>query len=318
MVYARWIVGLAVAALLVATAAWAGTRWHSGARTPVPPQARTPKSVVITGVLPDAIGESSGIATSRRFEGVLWTHNDSGDEPLVYAIDKTGRLLASFHVTGAQLDDWEDLAIMECPDPERHNLDCLYIADTGDNAARRSFVTVYVVTEPDPNAARGLRAARTEPASWIRVVYPDGAHDVEAMTVSPEGEILFFSKGTTGPIQAYAVSRNAALDHVWESSNPVTAQHVGSLSFGPMRFLGRLVTGAAHSPNGTEIVLRTYTELHFYQRNAAGQFEVSAEPCFFGAIEPQGEAVDFLDDARVILTSETLRGRPGTIHEVEC
>ena len=307
-----------MSAVLVATAAWAGTRWHSGTHTLAPPQARTPKSVVITGMLPNILGESSGIATSRRFAGVLWTHNDSGDEPVIYAIDKTGRVLASFVVTGAQLDDWEDIAIMNCPDRERQHLDCLYIADTGDNLARRAFVTVYVVPEPDPTAAGGSRAARTEPTSWIRVVYPDGAHDVEAMSVSPEGEILFFTKGRSGPIQAYAVSRSAALDHVWESSDPVTATHIGSLSFGPMRFLGRLVTGAAHAPNGNEIVLRTYTELHFYERTASGRLEVSAEPCFFGAIEPQGEAVDFLDDARVILTSETLRGRPGTIHEVEC
>lgn len=255
---------------------------------------------------------------SRRFDGVLWTHNDSGGEPLVYAIDKTGKLLASFHVAGAQLEDWEDIAIMDCPDPERRNVDCLYIADTGDNTARRAFVTVYVVPEPDPTAVGNARVARTEPTSWIRIVYPDGARDVEAMTVSSEGEIFFFTKGRSGPIQAYVVSQNAVLDHVWKSSAPATAQYVGALSFGPMRFLGRLVTGAAHAPNGTDIVLRTYTELHFYQRNASGQLEMSAEPCFFGAIEPQGEAVDFLDETRVVLTSETLRGRPGTIHEVEC
>jgi len=31
--------------------------------------------------------ESSGVAVSHTYPGVLWTHNDSGDGPYLYATD---------------------------------------------------------------------------------------------------------------------------------------------------------------------------------------------------------------------------------------
>src|SRR5688500_17838526 len=38
-----------------------------------------------------AVRESSGLVASRREPGLFWTHNDSGDGPLVYAFDRAGR-----------------------------------------------------------------------------------------------------------------------------------------------------------------------------------------------------------------------------------
>ena len=46
------------------------------------------------GVVPDELQESSGLAISRTQPGVLWSHNDSGDGPTLYAIDMSGKLLA--------------------------------------------------------------------------------------------------------------------------------------------------------------------------------------------------------------------------------
>ncbi len=37
-----------------------------------------------------SIRESSGIACSRRREGVFWTHNDSGGDPRIYAFNRKG------------------------------------------------------------------------------------------------------------------------------------------------------------------------------------------------------------------------------------
>ena len=66
-------------------------------------------------VLPDALRESSGLAVSRRQPGVLWSHNDSGDGPNLYAIDLSGRLLATIPVANAAARDWEDIASGPCP-----------------------------------------------------------------------------------------------------------------------------------------------------------------------------------------------------------
>ena len=40
-----------------------------------------------------AINEASGIVASRKNPGVLWTHNDSGNDAKIYAISTSGETL---------------------------------------------------------------------------------------------------------------------------------------------------------------------------------------------------------------------------------
>src|SRR3989449_7418934 len=47
--------------------------------------------------------ESSGVAVSHAYPGVLWTHNDSGDGPYLYATDLRGTDRGALLVPGA---DW--------------------------------------------------------------------------------------------------------------------------------------------------------------------------------------------------------------------
>src|SRR5688500_18782723 len=58
-----------------------------------------------------AITESSGLAASRRFANVIWTHNDSSSNPFLFAMRPNGTYIRAFPVVGAALIDWEDLGI---------------------------------------------------------------------------------------------------------------------------------------------------------------------------------------------------------------
>ncbi|MEE8094413.1 MAG: hypothetical protein V3T47_09280 [Gammaproteobacteria bacterium] len=210
----------------------------------------------------------------------------------------------------AENRDWEDIAIGPCP---RRNGDCLYIADTGDNLHRRETVSIYVIPEPEISfSERGL-LRDTEHIQKIDLRYEDGPQDVEAMAVGPRGEILLVTKGRRGPIHTYVISRLQLL------AGPETiARSRIDPGIQRLRMLGRWVTGAAISPSGKRAVLRTYTELFFYTYDESGSLVHHGDPCFIGASEPQGEGVDFLDENTVILTSETLLGRPGPITLVRC
>jgi hypothetical protein len=55
--------------------------------------------------------ECSGRAASRTNPGVLWTHNDSGDGPFVYAMDETGKKMGTWRVTEIGAEDWEAIAV---------------------------------------------------------------------------------------------------------------------------------------------------------------------------------------------------------------
>ncbi|HET7286251.1 MAG TPA: hypothetical protein VFI71_02235, partial [Pyrinomonadaceae bacterium] len=160
-----------------------------------------------------AIDESSGIAASRINPNIYWTHNDSGDGPLVYAFDVTGESRGVFRVAGAQARDWEDMAIG--PGPQRNSW-YLYLGDIGDNDKVRSEIVVYRVAEPkltpaDKSSTKS-NPKTTASADAIRLRYPDGKFDAETLLVHP----------TTGNL--YIITKAMLKDAVvYEAAAPLVA-----------------------------------------------------------------------------------------------
>lgn len=117
--------------------------------------------------------ESSGIAASLTQKDVFWTHTDGGARrnPLV-AMSRTGGTLAEFSIIGPAIEDWEDIAA--APNGR------LYIADIGNNDARRSSLTVHEVNEPTLGAA-GQRSVQVN-RSW-RLTFPGKPFDCESLIV---------------------------------------------------------------------------------------------------------------------------------------
>lgn len=270
--------------------------------------------------------ESSGVAASRAHPGVLWTHNDSGDGPYLYATDLSGRDRGWLLVPGAQATDWEDMALGPCPIPilkrpaAARAGTCVYLADTGDNIESRPAVTVYAVPEPQPPQGRGDTLRTTAAPSVLRLRYPDGAHDVEAIYVSPRDSALYLvSKGRgrrAGAIRLYRVNREQ-----WsgQPSDIVVATLVQTLDIRPNPEAGRVITGAAIRPDGRFVALRTYTEIFLFSPGVGGRLVPTRErSCNIAGLETWGEAIAFLDDSTLVLTSEAEGRRPGTIHTVVC
>src|SRR5207344_1543529 len=117
------------------------------------------------------ITESSGVAASRQYPGVFWTHVDGGwpKKQVLYAIDREGKSLGAFFVTDALLVDWEDISI----DDQKH----LFVGDIGNNDAKRTELAVYQLDEPDPKSKRGfVRPTR----SW-RLRFPKMPFDCESL-----------------------------------------------------------------------------------------------------------------------------------------
>jgi hypothetical protein len=88
-----------------------------------------------------AICEASGIVASRRYPGIFWVHNDSGNPPALFAVKRDGTLVREYTV-GAPNIDWEDIAI----DDAGH----LYLGDIGNNGGLLPIRSIYRIDEPDP------------------------------------------------------------------------------------------------------------------------------------------------------------------------
>ena len=143
--------------------------------------------------------ETSGIAASRRANGVWWLHNDSGDSARVFAVGNDGRDLGEYALTGAAAVDWEDIAVGPGP---AAGVSYVYLADIGDNARSRTAVQVYRVPEPlvdtfgTPGPPLALGGVEN-----LTFTYPDGPHDAEALLVDPStGQLFVITKDLNGGV----------------------------------------------------------------------------------------------------------------------
>ena len=140
------------------------------------------------------IKESSGLACSTRDKHLLWTHNDSGHMPIIYAMGHKGQDRATFHLDGIESYDWEDMDAFKYQGEHY-----LLIADTGDNLKLRWDYQINVIKEP--NLERKSHSA-ISPSWAYNFQYEDGlSYDVESVAVDVVHEkILMLSKRTSHAI----------------------------------------------------------------------------------------------------------------------
>ena len=277
-------IAIVLGATAVVGCGGAATRDATTARTT---SARHPPALALCGALRAGVTgtvrseeapELSGLAESRAQPGVLWTHNDSGDRPRVFALRPDGRVLADLDVPGAEAVDWEDIAIRGRE---------LYLGDIGDNARQRPAIDVYRVPEP-----RVPAAGATAPATRLQLRYPDGPHDAETLLVDPRsGDIAIVTKEVSGRSGVY-VARDSS----------TTLRRTGTLDLG----LGGLATAGDVSADGRVIAIRTYGNVYAWRRPRGVSLAAALRraPCMSPTPlrEGQGEALALTHDGRAFFT----------------
>jgi hypothetical protein len=252
--------------------------------------------------LPDALHESSGVASSLAHPGTIWTHNDGG-EPLLYALDMEGRLVARIPFRGGEVWDWEDLAVAECGD-----WSCLYLADIGDNEELRNPIRFLRIPEP-----ADLEEEAPLTAEEFPITLPDGPRDMEAIFVLPGEEVFFVSKGRRHAQTVYRYPPPLRPGEL------VQLEEIQTLSPGSMP-LPSQVTGAEASRDGTLVAVRTYESLFFYRMDQGRLIPVKGGRVSLGTLqEPQGEGVGFGPAREILLTTEAGNfGGIASLRVLEC
>ena len=285
----RWGVGLLALAVL------------SVGSTVTPARAAGYAPGVVAFTFADSrINESSGVASATLTPGVLFTHNDSGDEPRFFAVGPTGATLATFTVAGAGAVDWEEMARGPASSGSGSSL---YFADIGNNLRDRNVLDVYEVAEPVVVA--GLDS--TLPLLAVRhLSYEDFPHDAEAFFVHPvSGEIVVVAKEFHGLSTVY-VARGTTLTKVARITFPLLMTPGAAAVLGPLS--GTQATGAAINDAGTAIVVRTYLEAFEWQvlSTYAATFEAAPRRIALPATI-QGEAITYAPNGDLFTTTEGVR-----------
>ena len=254
----------------------------------------------------EELSEVSGIVKSTRGD-FYWVHNDSGDEPRVFAIDAEGTPLRPpfLRVTvedwqGHAIDnathfDWEDIALSD---------GVLYIADVGNNGNARRDLGVYVVNEPDPLAIPNMRALR-----YVPVRYPDQTDypgdiwhfDCEAVFLA-DGKLHFLTKHR----QSRRISEGAPGTKLYRLDTQ-NADRENVLTLIGRRDDVSQVTGADLSPDGARLAVSTYTTLWIFDRPTQGGDWLSGAAWKLemdSAIAKQLEAITWQDASTLRLVNE--------------
>ncbi|MCB5270331.1 MAG: hypothetical protein LHW56_00640 [Candidatus Cloacimonetes bacterium] len=226
----------------------------------------------------DRVLEASGIAHSLINENVLYTHNDSGNKPSVFAIDTDGKLLAEIVIEGATNRDWEDIATAIDPlDGKAY----IYIGEIGDNSARHPSVKVY--RAPEPSLSKADSIYHVSAIQTYSIVYEDGPRDAEALFIEPK----------TGDI--YIISKREERVGIYQVSYPPSTLKVNTAKkLGTMNM--SWVTAADISPDGKYILVKNYPGIRRYKKGTRR----SVQKALSGkgkslpySLEAQGEAVCF-------------------------
>jgi len=245
-----------------------------------------PCAVTTRAVLPD-VEEASGLAVSRRHPDVIWTHNDSGNAAVLFALDASSGMPRGRVRVPMQLRDLEALSAARCDAARpRSNPtdDCLFLGDVGDNSRSRPRVQVLVVPEPDPGDAETAR-----PEVYV-VSYPGGAHNAEAMFVTG-GRLFIITRDRKGTL--YGSAAPLGPDHA------ITLRRISDLGL-------EAVTDAGTSPDGASVAVRTSHDVLIYQTAdlIAGGVTPRMTISIAGAREPQGEGIALGEAGMLYLASE--------------
>jgi len=202
------------------------------------------------GVVTDErINEASGLALANETSDAFWTHNDSGDGPFIYLINKKGETLGSRQIEGASARDWEDIATFK-----RENESLILVADVGDNPSLRQEYQLYLVKEPAYDS-EDWSDDPLEIYKTIRFQYEDGAHNCESVGIDPiEDKIFLVSKMQGDTCKVYQLPLTFHLNE-----EILTARAIATLEI-------PTTVGMDISVDGKRAIILTYQEAYEYTR----------------------------------------------------
>ncbi|MEV0877248.1 hypothetical protein AB0I85_05355 [Micromonospora echinofusca] len=245
-------------------------------------------------VTDERLRELSGLVATKSGYIVINDGTEVESRKRVFFLDaKCGISKEPVRYSGQGPFDTEDLALS--PDGAT-----LWIADTGDNVTsskRRERVALWSM--PVDGSKRPV---------LHRLSYPEGKpHDAEALLIGDDGTPLIITKVMSGKAQIFSPTEKMKSG----DTPPVPMKKVGEISLPETDTDNRLgapgrvaITGAARSPDGSRVVVRTYADAFEYDVTDGNVLAAltGGEPRVTALADPFGEAISYSPDGKTFLT----------------
>ncbi|WP_027660195.1 SMP-30/gluconolactonase/LRE family protein [Salinispora fenicalii] len=258
---------------------------------PSPAAAEGQKRCTVTD---DRLRELSGLVATETGYIVVNDSTDVESHRRVFFLDADCEITGDpvRYSVGGPLDT-EDLALS--PDGKT-----LWVADTGDNvtsSSRRERVAVW-----------SMPVSGDERLTLHRLAYPDDEpRDAEALVIDDDGVPVIITKVAAGKAEIFTVDGELPSG----DTEPGKMKKLGEVELptteteNPLGVLGRTaITGAARSPDGARVVLRTYADAFEYDVVDGDLVTAltTTEPRVTPLEDPFGEAITYTPDGKTFLT----------------
>ncbi|MDG4779844.1 hypothetical protein O7614_09335 [Micromonospora sp. WMMD961] len=245
-------------------------------------------------IVDERLRELSGLVATTSGYIVINDGTENAARKRIFFLDSKCKISKEpVRYSGQGPADTEDLALSK-------DGKTLWIADIGDNAdskTRRTRVALW-----------SMPASGAKQPTLHRLAYPEAKpHDAEALLIGDDGKPLIITKVTSGKAEIYTPT--AALKS--GDTEPVPMRKAGEIALpktqteNPLNTFGRIaITGAARSPDGSRVVLRTYADA--FEFDVSGGDIVGAlstgKPRVTPLADPFGEAISYTPDGKSFLT----------------
>lgn len=227
--------------------------------------------------------EMSGLAFSKQYPGLFYTHTDSGGEVAVFIMDSKGNEIGKITLLGVENRDWEDIAVGPGPNGKSY----VYVAEIGDNLGVHQ--NVRILRFPEQERISGEISLSPESLTFT---YPNGAMDAESIFVDPDMGDLFVVSKRDSKNTLFRLRSNDF------GKKDVIAEELIKLPF-------TSATAADISQDGSRILIKNYFKVYYWDRKKGQSIPetLSQTPKELPYVpEPQGEAIGFQPDGKAYFT----------------
>jgi hypothetical protein len=229
--------------------------------------------------LPDSVLESSGLEIAKEGQ-TFWTHGDSGNKNQLIEIDKKGTVISILPLPKASNKDWEELA--------KDDVGNIYVCDVGNNYNVRKDLRIFKVNVHDNNSIDTISFKFAD-----QHFFPPGKEQMNF-----DCEAVFWYNKTL-----YLFSKNKGNKYVKIYTLPdKSGNYVASIA--DSIYLNSPVTAADINPDGSKVVLLTYSKM--YLLNAQGVDTLKLKAGFVKRFNRsiQSEAIVFINNTDLLISNE--------------